>query len=315
MDLEAASSWSRELTLRELRYFVALADSRSVTAAARAVGLSQPAMSASLANLEQTLGVTLFVRQRGRGVALTPEGQTLASGARQLLVQADALQARSSPVAATPVNLGCLVTVAPLLAPRVLRAYNEVRPDFEFALRVGAQDQLLQLLRTGEIHVALTYDIEVGAAFEFRHLHDATPLALLPADHRLATRPAITLAELVDEPYLLLDLPLSREYFTSLFLTAGLSCEPAMRLADLGLVRSLVANGFGYSLVNLCPRSPETLDGRLVAHVPLVTAVPPLRLGLVALANTTLPQSVLDFVDGVATAGIAEALAATPPPS
>jgi len=288
----------REMTLRELRNFVTLADTKSVTAASRLVGLSQPAMSASLANLERAVGVTLFVRRRGRGVHLTPEGRVLAHEARELLVQAHELQSRMTrATATTPVNLGSLVTVAPLVVPRLVRAFAESAPEIPVTVRVGAQDEMIDWLRTGEIHVALTYDLELGSAFEFHRLVDAIPLAMLPSDHPLAGRRSLTLHDLVDEPYILLDLPLSSQYFTSLFLAVGAPYEPAMRVDDLALVRSLVGSGFGYSLVNLRPASNETLDGGQVAHVTLETPVRPLRLGLARLASSTPPRSVSTFID------------------
>ena len=79
------------MTLRELEHFVALAEHGSVTGAARAIGLSQPAMSTSLQELEKALGVTLFVRHRGRGLGLLPEGEALLVEARELLARAHAV--------------------------------------------------------------------------------------------------------------------------------------------------------------------------------------------------------------------------------
>lgn len=82
------------------------------------------------------------------------------------------------------------------------------------------------------------------------------------------------------EPYLLLDLPISRDYFTSLFLTEGIQSRPAARLTDIALVRSMVGNGFGYSLVNLFPVGSTTLDGSRVAYVPVISKLPALQLCL-----------------------------------
>jgi DNA-binding transcriptional LysR family regulator len=289
---------SREMSLRELRNFVTLAETGSVTAAAEIVGLSQPAMSTSLANLERSLGVSLFVRHRGRGVNLTPEGRALAHDARQLLQQADEIHARISSAghrAAGPVRVGSLVTVAPIVLPALIRAFNDAHPELAVHLWTGSQDLLLGWLRDGEIHVAITYDLDLPDAFEFRPLADAVPRVVLPASHPLAVRTSLHLLDLVDVEYILLDLPLSREYFTSLFLASGAQCKPAMRVTDLGLVRSLVANGFGYSLVNLRPRSTQALDGGELSYVRLQSAVPPLRLGIAWLATSSQPRAVESF--------------------
>lgn len=289
-----------ELTLRELRNFVTLADTRSVTAAARLVGLSQPAMSTSMAHLEQVIGVTLFVRHRGRGISLTPEGELLAHEARQLLVHAHEVHLRFAAVEADAVGqvtVGSLVTVAPIVLPRLVRSFNESLPNIAVNVRTGAQDQLLEWLGRGEIHVAITYDLELSDKYAFRHVTDAVAMAVLPGAHRLASRTSLHLSELADEPYILLDLPLSRHYFTLLFLSSDLPYQPALRIDDLSLVRSLVSNGFGYSLVNLRPASDQALDGGSLAYVPLETPVPPLRLGVAWLASSTQPRPVQAFVD------------------
>ena len=87
------------------------------------------------------------------------------------------------------------------------------------------------------------------------------PHALLAAGHRLARRKSIALSELAREPHVLLDLPLSREYFMQLFGDAGLEPDVAMRSEHPETIRTLVANGFGYAIVNALPRTGTALDG------------------------------------------------------
>lgn len=274
----------RKVTLRELEHFVALAEHESVTEAARSIGLSQPAMSASLRELEEALGVTLFVRNRGRGLGLLPEGEALLSEARELLARAAELEDRMSASSAGSSGrlvLGSLVTVAPIVLPSLVRRFRDRHPGIEVEMRTGAQDELLDALLSGEIHAAVTYDMGLGAGVDFGRLADSAPHALVPAGHRLATAGSVDLGDLAGDPYLLLDLPISREYFTSLFLAAGVPFHPAVASTDLSLVRSLVGNGFGWSLVNLLPASDVAQDGTRITHLPLRTDVPPLGLGLV----------------------------------
>ena len=271
------------VTLREMEHFVALAEHGSVTGAAVAIGLSQPAMSTSLRDLERTLGVTLFVRHRGRGVSLLPEGELLLAEARSVLARVAEMEDRMSDVAhgsSGRLVLGSLVTVAPIVMPNLVRTFRERRPGIAVEMRTGAQDELLAWLRSGAIHAAVTYDMGLGPDVDFQRVVDTKPHALLAADHRLAGAGAVDLADLADDPYVLLDLPISREYFTSLFLSADLAFRPASRSTDLSLVRSLVGNGFGYSLVNLLPASDAAQDGSRVAHVELRSDVRPLGLGL-----------------------------------
>src|SRR4051812_43612252 len=81
-----------EITLRQLEYFAAIAETQSVTNAARLCHVSQGAVSLALGQLEHALGVTLAMRQRGRGIALTPEGQEVATRARFIADQVERLR-------------------------------------------------------------------------------------------------------------------------------------------------------------------------------------------------------------------------------
>jgi DNA-binding transcriptional LysR family regulator len=99
------------------------------------------------------------------------------------------------------------------------------------------------------------------------------------------------------EPYLLLDLPISRDYFASLFMAADQAPRPIARHTDLELVRSLVGNGFGYSLVNLLPARTEAPDATPLSYVPLDTSVEPLRLGVATRRQEHRLRAVDAFID------------------
>mgnify|MGYP002842256660 FL=1 len=271
------------MTLRELEHFVALAEHSSVTSAAAEVGLSQPALSASLKALESALGVALFVRHRGRGLGLLPEGEGLLVEARELLARADEMEERmasSSDGSTGRLVLGSLMTAAPIVVPSLVRRFRDLHPGVAVEIRTGVQAELLDDVASGALHAALTYDIGLGPGIDFVRLADSAPHVVLVADHRRAGADSVGLADLVDEPFVMLDLSTSREYYTSLFLAAGVPMRPAMVVNDLSLVRSLVGNGFGWSVGNHVPALDVAQDGSRVAYVPLATDVPPLGLGL-----------------------------------
>ena len=289
----------RRISLRELENLVALAEHSSVTGAAEAIGLSQPAMSAALKRLEQAVGSALFVRHRGQGIRLTPEGELLVAEARSLLVRSDELQTRISGAMSAKSGrliVAALVTVAPIIVPALVRQFQEEFPNVDVEIRTGSQDQLVDWLATGVAHLAVTYDLGIGSAVEFEWLADAAPHAVVAADHPFSGRSQLHISELADEPYILLDLPVSKEYFTSLFIASDVQCIPARRHSDLSMVRALVGNGFGYSLVNLLPASNVAQDGSEVAYVPLQSAVRPLRLGIASRSGDRRPRSQQSFV-------------------
>ena len=288
------------IALRELENFVAVADCGSMTEAAAVVGISQPGLSASMRNLERLLGVTLLVRRRGRGVSLTPEGSLLLAEARATLSRAVELEARMSAAVSDDsgrVVVGSLVSVAPIATPSLVRRFCQRHPDIAVEIRTGTQEELLEWLRTGAVHAAITYDIELGGGVDFDRILDVEAHAVVSSSHRLAEESEIGLEALAGEPYILLDLPLSREYFMSLFLASGAPYHPAARHADISTVRTLVGNGFGYSLLNLLPATDIAQDGSQVAYVPLRSDVPPLGLGLARRKDGRPPRALDVFAD------------------
>ena len=272
-------------TLRQLEYFVAAGEERSITAAAARVHGSQPTVSAAVARLERTLGVRLLVRRHAQGVALTPAGRRFLVEARGLLRQAAELERFSSELGESvggPLDLGCLVTLAQVLLPRLCREFERAHPGASVQPVEAGQDELLDGLRGGRLSLALTYDLQLPEDVAFERLAVLPPVAMLAADHPLAAAGAVGLADLAREPLVLLDLPLSREYFLSLFMAAGLQPAVAHRSPHPEVIRSMVANGYGYTLANARPRVDRALDGSRFAVVPVSGRVRPLPLGLAA---------------------------------
>ncbi len=285
-------------TLRQLEYFVAAGEEQSITAAAERVHGSQPTVSAAVARLERALGVRLFVRRHAQGVSLTPAGRRFLVEARALLRQAAELERFSSElgdVVGGPVDLGCLVTLAPMVAPRLCRAFEAAHPAASVQLVEGGQDELLDGLRGGRLSLALTYDLQLGDDITFERLVTLPPLALLAGDHRWASAASVTLAQLAPEPLVLLDLPLSREYFLSMFLAAGLEPTVSHRSSHPEVIRAMVANGYGYSLLNARPHIDRALDGRPFVVVPIAGRVPAMELGLAAPAGSAETRTVQAF--------------------
>lgn len=285
-------------TLRQLQLFVAACEMESVTLAAEREHISQSAASSAIAQLERALGVQLLIRRHAQGVFPTPAGNLFLHRARLLLRDAGELERLGDELQETVagnLDLGSLVTLAPVVTPSLCRAFRERFPEAEFRIEQAGQDGLLRALREGRISLALTYDLGLDDAIAFQSLASLPPQALLPADHPLAGRTEVELGELTAEPMVLLDLPLSRDYFRGLFLAQGLEPMVRHRSRHPDAVRSLVANGFGYSLVNVRPRSEWALDGRPVVTVPLAGAHRPMLLGLAALAGTRETRLVTAF--------------------
>jgi len=271
-------------TLKQLGYFVAAGETGSVTKAAALVHVSQPSISAAIAHLEAVFGLQLFIRHHAQGLSLTPAGRRLLGEAKRLLTQAEGLTQCAGELSdslAGQLDVVCFTTLAPILMPSLIKDFCARYPQMQIRCHEAHQEDVLDGLLGGRFEVGLTYDLELGAEVAFDPVASFPPYAILPPDHPLAARDTLAIAELIEEPMVLLDLPHSREYFRSIFLALGLEPRIEHRTASPHMVRGLVANGFGYSLLNARLEYDRSLDGTPFRAVPLSDAVSPLRVGVV----------------------------------
>ena len=259
-------------TLRQLEYFVAAADHGSVAGAARALNISQPSISTAIAKLEALLGVRLLLRHHAHGVSLTPAGLPLLAEARSLLAHAGELAEHARGLGETVrgrLDVGCFVTIAPSFIPAIARGFTDAHPKVDIRLHEGHQDELLSGLASGRFTVALLYDFDLAGDLDLQPLADLAPYALLPGGHPLARRRKVSLAELAPLPMVLLDMPPSRDWFLGLFRAAGVEANVAHTSPSMELVRGMVGQGLGYSVLVTRPRHDRTYDGRRVVVRPL----------------------------------------------
>jgi DNA-binding transcriptional LysR family regulator len=285
-------------TLRHLQYFVAAAETGSIALAAERIHVSPPSISAAVHHLEREFSLQLFVRHHAQGVSLTNHGRHLLREAKSLLRQADMLSGAArelSDQVRGGLSVGCLTTLAPMVLPELCYAFRKRFPDVEITTLEHHQEELIDGLRTARVDAALTYDLQIPDDIEFSPLVDLPPYAMLADDHALAARRSLRLSDLAQQPLILLDLPLSREYFISLFFQDGLTPQIAARSTHMEVIRTMVANGFGYGLANARPRNSVAMDGKNVAVVPLADSYRPMTLGLALLKNLRKTMTIREF--------------------
>ena len=284
-------------TLRQLEYFIAAGETGSITLGSERVHISQPSISAAISHLEKEFGVQLFIRHHAQGLSLTPTGRSMLFEAKKVIAQVEGLYTCASEAHGQirgTLSFGCMVTLAPMVAPELAHAFTQSFPATRVRHVEGNQEELLSGLRRSQIDIALTYDLQLPTDIDFRPLAQLPPHVLLSDGHPLARHSALTLKELEAEPLILLDLPLSREYFLSLFIKEGLSPNIVTRSAHQEVIRTMVANGYGYTLFNVRPRSDVALDGRKVVRVRLAGTHRPMIVGsatLKALEQTQLVRA------------------------
>ncbi len=287
-------------TLKHLKYFVAACEEESVKRAAEKLNISQPSVSAAIAHLEGVFNVQLFIRHHARGLALTPAGRRLLGRANLLIKQAEDLHQYATDLGDSltgQLDVGCFVTLAPIFMPPLIRAFQEGYPNVRIRCVEGDQEFLYQGLLRGDYELSLVYDLGPSQDIELRSVSEFPPYVMLPPQHKLARRKQVALSELVDDPMILLDLPQSRQYFERLFFEAGLAPNIAHRTPSPNMVRGLVANGLGYSLLNARIGLDQTLDGQRFASLPLKGKYEPLKLSIAHLSGVDLTRAASTFAE------------------
>ena len=277
-----------QFTLKQLAYFVAAGEAGSILRAAENIHVSQPSISNAITHLEDVFQIQLFVRHHAQGMSLTTAGSQMMERAKQILRDADELKSLAGVLSDKiygTINVGCFIPLAPIVTPGLCHGYLQAHDDVEVNVSEDDQAGLLSNLKKGTIDLALTYDLQLDNDIDFIPLVELKPYVLLAKSNALATAKQVTLQQLADDRYILLDLPLSNNYFMSLFAEQGIKPSIYARTRHIEVQRGLVARGYGFSLANVRPVNQKSLDGSDLAYVPLAGHPPGLTLGIAMLAS------------------------------
>ena len=251
-------------SLRALRYMVETADAGSVTEAAKRLNVSQPSISAALSQIEAELGIRVFVRHLAKA-SRCPRPASVSSTMHHCCSIMPAIFAQSAQSLGNTLHgeivVGSFLTLATRFMPGLLSGFRQRQPGISVKLEQGNQQEIIDALSSGRTELALSHSFAIPDDITGDKLCELPPYILLSADHPLARRPAISLAELRDEPFILLDLPHSRDYFFGLFAAAGIEPRVTFRSRSFEMIRGLIGHGQGYSIHNAAPRTTIGYDG------------------------------------------------------
>jgi LysR family hydrogen peroxide-inducible transcriptional activator len=239
-------------SLRQLQYVVAVADALSFRRAAERCHVSQPSLSAQLAQLEDALGVRLFERDRS-GVLLTPAGHDLVQRARQVLVEASDLQAAATragdPLAGT-LRVGVIPTCSPYLLPAVTPRLRARFPRLTVQWREDKTEALVERLAAGALDGALVA-LEAPLGDVEHEVIGRDPFVLVaPAGHPLAAgKGPVARADLRDASVLLLDDGHCFRDQALAFCSTARAHELEFRATSLPTLVQMVASGAGVTLL------------------------------------------------------------------
>jgi LysR family transcriptional regulator, hca operon transcriptional activator len=289
------------MELRHLRYFIAVAEEKSITVAAtRRLRTAQPSLSRQLRELEIEVGARLMTRST-RGIELTAAGKTFLDHARLALAQVEAAAAaarRAAHPEERTLALGFLSGCEPQWLPGVMHVLREELPRIEVTISSKHSPQLAEGLATGKLDAAFLRREERYPDLVYKVLVREPLIVVLPSDHRLASRAAIGLKDLLGETFIGMadQAPVLRSIIEDYIRRSGIDLQPAHRGEYLSMAVSLVASTRGVALLPDFARNFLTLS---VISRPLAGKAPSidLVLGYHKANNSPLLKTFLSRVD------------------
>jgi DNA-binding transcriptional LysR family regulator len=281
--------------LRQLQYFLAVAERLSITEAARDLQMAQPALSQAITKMERRLGTTLFDRSRRR-LRLTAAGVTLLPEARLLVGRAKVLQSTLGRDTGHRVYLriGCIASAVSGLLPRVLPPFVVANPHVVPVVQEMGQRAQLTALRDGAVDVGICRMLTADEGVELVRLADEPLHCLLPTHHPLAAADAVRLADLAGDDVVCFprDLaPVAHDTIVSACVRAGFSPRITQEAGNDQSLLGIVASGLAVALV---PRSTTRLRIDGVIDRPLTDPLAVTPLSVLVSATAASPIGVAE---------------------
>ncbi|MBH3437480.1 MULTISPECIES: LysR substrate-binding domain-containing protein [Pseudomonas] len=290
---------SKDISMRQLRYFVAAATTGRFSQAALDVHVSQSAITSAVAQLEENLGVNLFERQP-YGVALTAEGHRFLQHARHILdTLNDALKEPLflSHTQEGVVRVGATYAVLGYFLPSLLARFKRSYPQVDIDLVDMDRPSIEQAVLEGRLDLGLIIVSNSEAIDRFEHyvLIRSRRQLWLASHHPLMTKPDITLKDVAEHAYILGTVEEGEASTQRYWQARGLEPRVAFRTSSMESVRGLVAHGFGVTILSDMVFRTWSLEGKKIEVRPLNDAVPPMELGLIWKPDTELPTAAEAF--------------------
>jgi molybdate transport repressor ModE-like protein len=292
-------------SLRQVRYFVAIAETGSISGAARHLSISQSTITEAVQELEQDLGFKLVERST-HGMSLTLKGYQFLRHAEKILAEvSNARHALSEGAAPSEgrLHLGVTPLVASYILADLLARFRRAFPVLEVSVVEDGRDYLEHLLIGGELDIAvmvlpprptlLSLEAEIVEASRYR--------LWLPLGHRLSQVPEVSLRNLAEEPQILLAIDEIDEAPKHALQQLGARPPTAFRTRSVEAVRSLVATGAGVAVLPDLTFRPWSLEGDKIEARRIQEDLPAVSVGVVWRRGSRLSPAASQFLSVVQT--------------
>jgi len=256
------------MTLKQIRAFLAVAQSLSFAVACERLHLSQSALSLTIKALEEGLGGRLFSRNT-RNVALTPEGESLLPLARRLVADwdnaEDEMRQRFT-LQRGRVTLAAMPSFAGNLLPPILKTFRARFPNVNVTVNDVINEQVLEMVRDRHVELGVAFEPMQGSSLAFTPLYLDRFVAVVPLDSPLAQRDEIQWETLLEQPFITLQRPSTVRVMLEEHLQArGRKLPVEFESHQLATVGRMVASGLGVSAVPaLCVGQMHELGARCI---------------------------------------------------
>ena len=294
------------MTLTELRYIVALAQTQHFGRAAERCHISQPTLSVGVKNLEEDLGVLIFERSKS-AVRVTPVGEAIVAQAQRVLEQAQTIrelaQAGKNQLTA-PLRVGAIYTVGPYLFPQMIPLLHRSAPEMPLYIEENFTHILRDKLRNGELDVIIIALPYQDADVLTKSVYEEPFCVLLPAEHPWTQRDSIDSKMLNDKSLLLLG---EGHCFRDQVLEACPTTQmgnpenryTTVEASSLETIRHMVASGLGVSVLPLSAVDNHRYAEGVIAVRPFTAPAPTRTVAIAWRATFPRPKAIDVLMDAI----------------
>ena len=282
------------MEIEQLQYFKTVATLQHMTRAAEVLSISQPALSKSIANIEQVLGVPLFDRE-GRSIYLNRFGQLFLYSVNKILDEYERIREEFEDIikpGSGEVSFGFIHSLGMEVVPELIAAVSDKYPNMQFSLTQATSLNLLKRLEEGAIDLCLTQKIKSKVIeVTTEELFVEELFVIVPSTHPLAKRTTIRLEEIKSEPFIAIKKGNSlRQLVDEVFLNEGIELNTTFAAEEMHTVAGFVSAGMGVSLIPNIKGLDEYNVKRLKVDPPCYRSV-----GVSWATNRYLPPAAIEF--------------------
>ena len=287
-------------TIRQLQYFVAVAETGTVSGAAKSLSISQSAVTEALKDLEADLGVSLFQRH-SRGLHITHKGHQFLRHATGMLTSVANARRAFDEEAVEEVgtlHLGVTSLVAGYVMSDILARFRRAHPKVEVTAIEDDGSYLEHLLIGGELDVAvmLATNLRNRFALQAENLASSPYKLWLPMGHPLSTKERVAPSDLSSEPLIMLSIDEIEEPTERLLESLGARPKIAFKTKSVEAVRSLVATGAGIAILPDLIYRPWSLDGDRIDQRDVSASLPVIQVGIVWRMGSSISRAAKNFI-------------------